>query len=131
MCFLFDNYLLIGIKGDKTVICKEQKVGVKEPFHTAFEAVCLGQTVTNKEDRGVCLRKHSKGHLRQLGVAENIQNKMPHRKDSRSGLHKRFEPVSTEKEHSEAGKQGEEEHNDDMQHSDEEQRHEETQNSDR
>ena len=78
------------------MICKEQKVGVKEPFHTAFEAVFLGQTVTNKEDRVVCLRKNSKGHLRRLGAAESIQNKMPPRQDSRSGLHKRFEPVYTE-----------------------------------
>ena len=34
--------------------------------------------------------------MRQLGFSKNIQNKMPPRKDSRSGLHRRFEPVSTE-----------------------------------
>ena len=41
-------------------------------------------------------KKISKSHLRQLGVAESIQNKMPPRQDSRSGLHKRFDHVSTE-----------------------------------
>ena len=35
------------------MICKEQEVGVKEPFHTAFEAIFLGKTVINKEDRVV------------------------------------------------------------------------------
>ena len=42
------------------------------------------------------LRKHFKGHLRQLVFAKSIQNKMPPKQDSRSGLHRRFEPISTE-----------------------------------
>ena len=53
VCFSFDKNLLIGIKEDKTVIYKEQKVGVGGLFHKTFEAACVGQTVTDKEDK-VC-----------------------------------------------------------------------------
>ena len=62
------------------MICKEQKVGVKEPFHTAFEAFFLGQTVTRKEYKVVfekalqkpfeaawCCRENSKQDASQAG----------------------------------------------------------------
>ena len=54
--------------------------------------------MTYKEDRGV-VEKPFQGPFETncfFQSAKSIQNKMPPRQDSRSGLHKRFEPVSTE-----------------------------------
>lgn len=50
----------------------------------------------DKEDRVLFEKKFLKTFLRQFGFAESIHNKMPPRKDSRSGLRKRFETISTE-----------------------------------
>ena len=94
---IIKNCLLIGIPRERAVFWEEKRPNTIEASHTAFETkfTFIKKRLTEKAE--FFFRTHfKKSFLTQFGFADIIQNKIPPMQDSRSGLHKRYEPISIE-----------------------------------
>ena len=95
MCLLLNLLVDWHKKGKEQCSERSRDLYQRKHFTQHLRKISLDQIVIDKEDRFLFEKTFLKTFLRQFGFAESIHNKMPPRQDSRSGLHKRYEPIFT------------------------------------